>query len=216
MVPGKISDRFSDIKIIPGNGYSPYTGNLVFKCYDSYLNKNVTIKASDGIKNVHKTIRQEYDFIRRLNHSCIIKVLEYKFKDGVEYMIMDGTHLEAGRRERWRKIFLTFDEEMTTIFLRSLMNVFFYLQKNGVLHEDIECANILYNPMTAEPVLIDFGRSSYKKYSKEWLIDQLRLGKSTKQNAFFREITNASGVYATEPPHFNFDVKPVIDKVLNE
>ena len=212
----KISNRFSDIKVIPGNGYSPYTGSLIFQCYDSYLNANVTVKASDGIKNKHKTIKQEYNFIKQLKHRCIIEVLEYSFENDVEYMVMKGINFGGGRRERWKKIFLTFDKDMTIIFFRSFMDVLFYLQKNNVLHEDIECANILYNPMTVEPILIDFGRSSYKTYSKKWLVNQLCLGQNTKQNAFFREITNSGGVYATEPVHFKFDIRPIVKEIMYE
>lgn len=220
MEPEKISDRFHDIEVIPGNGYSPHTGCLVFTCVDKALEAIVTVKASDGIKNKHMTVREEYEFIRDINeplqHKGIINILDYYEEDDVEYLVMDGTYGLGGRRERWRKIFYFFDQEMTKHFLDSLLDTLFFLQSKNILHEDIECANMILNHIDNEPILIDFGRASNKKYSKQWLIDQLRLDKSTKQNAFFREITNTGGVYATEPQHFHFNVKPIIDEVLDK
>ena len=209
----KISKRFENIEVIPGNGYSPYTGCLVFRCYDSYLGTSVTVKSSDGIKNIHKTVKEEYEFIKGIKHPGVIEVLDYYEEGNAQYMVMKGQY-GGGRRNRWREIFMTFDESTTTMFLELFMQTLFYLQEQGVLHEDIECANMVYNDVTIEPILIDFGRASHKKYSKGWLIDQLRLGRITKQNAFFREITNSGGVYVTEPPHFNFDVKPIIGEIL--
>lgn len=214
MDAGDISIRFKDIGIIPGNGYSPYTGCLIFKGWDDKLKKHVAVKSSDGIKNKHKTVKEEYEFLSKLNHPGIIKVLDYYEENAIQYMIMPG-YYSGGRRNRWRKIFKTFDEFMAKSFLESLMNALFYLQENDILHEDIECANMLYRAETVEPILIDFGRASYKKYSKEWLINQLKINKVTKQNAFFREITNTGGVYAKEPSHFNFDIKSVIEEMLN-
>lgn len=213
MVPEKISKRFRDIEIIPGNGYSPHTGCLVFICYDTVLGRAVTVKASDGIKNKHATVLEEYEFIKSIDHPGVIKVRDYHEEDGVQYMVMHRWW-PGGRRTRWRTIFLSFTEGMARHFMRSLMDTLFFLQENNILHEDIECANMLYNNVDVAPILIDFGRASYKKYSKEWLLDQLRLDKKTKQNAFFREITNTGGVYTTEPKHFNFDIKPIIKQVV--
>jgi hypothetical protein len=95
------------------------------------------------------------------------------------------------------------------------MHVFRYLQRNNILHEDIECANMLYNDYTTSPILIDFGRAERKEYSWEWLVDQMSLDKKNKFNTFFREITNTGGIYVDEPPHFSFDVKPIIEEVLS-
>jgi serine/threonine protein kinase len=209
-----ISSRFKDIEVIPGNGHSPYTGCLVFRSYDNKLKDYVAVKSSDGIKNKHKTVEEEYEFLSKLNHPGVIRVLDYYEEDGIQYMIMPGNY-SGGRRNRWREIFQTFDEFKTRIFMKSLMNTLFYLQEHDVLHEDIECANMLYRAETVEPILIDFGRAVIKKYSKEWLVNQLSLDKITKQNAFFREITNTGGVYVKEPPHFNFNVKNLIIEVIS-
>lgn len=215
MDTNKISKRFCAVNVVPGNGYSPHTGCLVFKCYDAVLKENVTVKSSDGIKNVHKTVKDEYEFIKNIKHAGVVKVLDYYEEFGIQYMIMGGQY-GGGRRCRWREIFLTFDECMAIRFLESFMQTLFYLQECSILHEDIECANMVYNDVTIKPILIDFGRSVYKNYSKKWLVNQLQLDKSTKQNAFFREITNSGGVYATESPHFKFDVGLIIKEILNE
>ena len=213
MDTGKISKRFNSIQVIPGNGYSPYTGCLVFYCHDTILDKDVTVKSSDGIKNKHKTVKEEYEFVKGLNHYCVIKALDYYEEDDVQYMVMAGQY-GGGRRERWRKIFSQFNENMARIFLKAMMDGLFYMQENNVLHEDIECANMVYNEFSVAPIFIDFGRAQHKEYTKEWLFDQLKTDKITKQNAFFREITNTGGVYVTEPPHFKFDIKPIIREIL--
>ena len=72
----------------------------------------------------------------------------------------------------------------------------------------------MYNNFSLAPIFIDFGRARSKNYTKEWLLDQLKTDRITKQNAFFREITNVGGVYATEPPHFKFDIKPIIEEIF--
>lgn len=211
----KISKRFEHVEVIPGNGHSPHTGCLVFWCYDALLDGYVTVKSSDGIKNIHRTIKEEYEFLKTLNHPGIIKVLDYYKEEDVEYMVMSGEHRGGGRRERWQQLFIEFDENMAKSFLKSFMQILIYLQKNNVLHGDIECANMVYNSKINSPILIDFGRAEYKKYSLEWLISQLRLGQVNKLNTFFREITNSGGVYAIEPQHFRFDIKPFIEEVIN-
>lgn len=211
----KINKRFEHIEVIPGNGYSPYTGSLVFWCYDTLLNKAVTVKSSDGIRNKHRTIKEEYEFIKNLPHRCIVKALDYCEYDGVEYMIMDGEYRGGGRRERWCKIFNGFDEFMAEIFLDRFIHTLMFLQMCEVLHGDIECANMVYNPLTCEPIFIDFGRAEKRSYSWEWLVNQLRLDKVNKLNTFFREISNTGGVYANESRHFSFDIKPIIEKVLD-
>jgi len=213
MDAGKISKRFNKIEVIPGNGYSPYTGCLVFRCYDSVLDKDVTVKSSDGIKNKHKTVKEEYEFIKDLRHYCIIEALDYYEEDDVQYMVMEGQY-GGGRRERWRKIFSQFTENMALIFMLALRDGLFYMQENDILHEDIECANMVYNNFSVAPIFIDFGRAQRKSYTKKWLLNQLKTDRITKQNAFFREITNTGGVYATEPPHFKFDIKSIIKEIF--
>jgi len=210
----KISKRFNEIEVIPGNGYSPYTGCIVFYCHDTVLDKGVTVKSSDGINNKHKTVKEEYDFVKDLNHYCIVKALDYYEEDDIQYMIMAGQYGGGGRRERWRKIFFQFNEDMARVFMAAFKDGLYYMQKNNILHEDIECANTVYNNFSVAPIFIDFGRSQHKEYSKEWLLDQLKTDRITKQNAFFREITNTGGVYVTEPPHFKFDIKPIIEETF--
>lgn len=210
----KISKRFEQIEVVPGNGHSPYTGCLIFWCHDTHFNKSVTVKASDGIKNVHRTVEKEYEFLKEISHPGIIKAIDYYKEGDVGYMVMEGVYKSGGRRERWQRIFSEFNEDTAEFFLKSLMEILVYLQQHNILHGDIECANMVYNAQTIEPILIDFGRAERKQYSLEWLVDQLKLNKVNKLNTFFREISNTAGVYVNEPRHFNFDIKPIIEEVL--
>ena len=217
MNTNKVSKRFSNVEVIPGNGYSPHTGCMVFKCYDNTLGLYATVKASDGIKNVHMTVKEEYDFLYTIRTPGVIRVLDYYEEAGVQYMVMLNEHYTGGRRERWRKILLKFSKNKFERLLFGLMGTLHSLQQINVLHDDIECANMLYSEITGTATLIDFGRARKIEYDMEWLIGMLRLGQVTKQNAFFREITNSGGVYVTEPKHFiKFDPIPVINNTLNK
>lgn len=213
----QINKRFSCPEVVPGNGYSPYTGCVVFYAYDNEINKHVTVKASSGIKNVHKTVEEEYNFIKTINHKNVVKVLDF-FKAGSdEYMVMEGRQWEfgGGRRNRWREMLIHFDEAQARTLIQDLVDTMLYFRKNNIIHLDVECANLLYNYETNNPLFIDFGRAERREYTKEWLLDQLWIDKITKVNAFFREITNTGGVYVKEPPHFVFDVKPIIKEILH-
>jgi len=214
----KISKRFNDVRVVPGNGHSPHTGSLVFYAFDNELGYTVVVKSSDGIKNNHMTIKEEWDLLwgAARGISGVILPLDYYEEGGVQYMVMDDGGYKGGRRERWREVFGSFSKWMLEYFLWAFIGTLYGLHTKDVLHEDIECANMLYRELSMSPTLIDFGRAKIVEYDFEWLLDQLRLDKSTKQNAFFREITNTGGVYATEPAHFRFDAKPVIENVLDE
>lgn len=214
----KISKRFNGVRVVPGNGHSPHTGSLVFYAFDNELGYPVVVKSSDGIKNNHMTIKEEWDLLwgDARGISGVILPLDYYEEDGVQYMVMDDDGYKGGRRERWREVFGSFSKWMFEYFLWAFISTLHGLHSKNVLHEDIECANMLYSELSMSPVLIDFGRAKRAVYDFEWLLDQLRLDKSTKQNAFFREITNTGGVYVTEPPHFRFDAKPVIENTLDE
>jgi serine/threonine protein kinase len=206
--------RFENIKVIPGNGYSPYTGYTVFRAWDNKLKRNVVVKYGKEPKNMHRTLYEEWLLISNLNHIGIIKVWDWNIYSINSYIVMSD-HTLGGRRSRWREIFKTMNTASCRTFVRSMLHTLFYLQTQRILNEDVEMANIVATD-PAFPIMIDFGRARKQVYSIGQLIEMLHPHNNTRANAWIRELCGIGGKYAEEGQMVNFDIEKLIIKELEE
>ena len=206
-------DRFEDIKIIPGNGISPFTGYKVFRAWDNELKRHVVVKSGYKPSNMHMTIKEEYNFLSRLDHIGVIKVYGYQ-KNAMEYMIM-ADHTLGGRRSRWREIFKTATEEQCRTFIQHMINTLLYLRREGVINGDVEMANIVAT-YPWHPVMIDFGRVWLQFYTETELVAMLHPGNNTRVNAWVRELCGIGGKYAEEGAMVDFNIKNMIIEELQK
>ena len=141
-------------------------------------------KLNIGSYTVSFTIKQEIETLKQIKDICIPHLLCYEdyFKEsGSGYLVTNyvaGYDLfELYKPENRHKIdpsgeVSDFDDEFAMNFLRQLVPVLEHLQQMRVAHRDIKPGNIIYNPITENFVLIDFGLSIVGK-------DQRFLGGST-------------------------------------
>ena len=105
-------------------------------------------KMKDGIGRLHA----EYDLVRHLDHTNVVKYYDL-FESGQKiYLIMElgGVSLDS-------VVASTIEPVMIQSIIRQLLEVTLYLSSEMVAHHDIKPANILFDPETDRLLLCDFG-----------------------------------------------------------
>ena len=190
------SSRYINHEVIPGNGFSPYTGYVVYRAYDKELGKQVVIKSGGSPNTEHRSILSEYEILRRINYFGVIKVLGFGFDRDKSYFVMENHEL-GGRRSRWRELFKNMIETEVRQFCIVMITTLDKLREIDMINEDIEMANIVASQVD-RPILIDFGRAKYKKYMRMDLLTALHPDNNTRINAWVRELCGIGGKYAEE------------------
>ena len=190
------SSRYIKQEVIPGNGYSPYTGYTVFRAYDKEEKKQVVIKSGGFPNTEHRNILSEYEILRRINYLGVIKVLGFGFDKDKSYFIMENHEL-GGRRSRWRELFKNMSEAEVRQFCMVVITSLDKLREIDMINEDIEMANIVASQVDL-PILIDFGRAKYKRYMRMDLLTALHPDNNTRMNAWVRELCGIGGKYEEE------------------
>lgn len=130
----------------------------VYKAYNLQNNREVCIKRIIYTKDQEQRERfkQEYNFLRQINHPNIVSVLDFfelhsEFFCVMEYI--DGMNLRDYIREKaWSISFL--DQLAIASKLARIVQA---LNTAGILHRDIKPANIIINPQLKIVKMLDLG-----------------------------------------------------------
>jgi eukaryotic-like serine/threonine-protein kinase len=113
--------------------------------------------AKAGSSALHDALRREIATLKRLEHPCIVRVVDAGEHEGNPYYAMavaPGTSLREQLNQRDTPFPV---DEVMFVGLR-LAHALAFAHGHGVVHRDIKPGNVMLSA-TAEPVLIDFGLS---------------------------------------------------------
>ncbi|MFC2028623.1 serine/threonine-protein kinase [Chloroflexota bacterium] len=132
---------------------------VVYKAYDTQLERNVAIKiistdkfAPSVLNQVLKRFENEAKALAKLSHPNIVKVYEFGKYKGQPYLVMEylpGETLKKrmGKPIPWKEAFR---------MLLPIADALAYAHDEGILHRDVKPTNILLNEKF-QPMLTDFG-----------------------------------------------------------
>lgn len=121
----------------------------------NYENKFYAIKVykNSNIKNlgIPRSIVREICLQRKLNHPCLNKIRKIFFEEYKCFIITDFYETDLSE--------LGLNLDIKNI-LYKILSCLEYLENNKIIHRDIKPENILYDKITKEVKLIDFGIST--------------------------------------------------------
>lgn len=190
---------FFKIEIVPGNGYSPYTGYTVFRANMDDYSQRLAIKCGKYPKNNHISLQKEFDITNKFKHQQIIEFYQINKENSGDYIIMENLPY-GGRRSRWRDIIKKWDYGQLHLFITQMFNIILWLDKQGWSHNDVEFANIGSRDENFMPVLFDFGKSKVTNSNPALVKANLSLDVKSGYNAWVRELFGIGGKYEEEGP----------------
>lgn len=134
----------------------------VYKAWDLRLDRPIALKEMilppQGdpklLAQIHEQFRQEAHTVGRLHHPNVVNVSDF-FADGEHlYLVMDYVQGES-LRARIQRLGPLATAEVVSLALE-LLEALAYIHKHGVLHRDINPANIIVRS-DGTPILVDFG-----------------------------------------------------------
>jgi len=154
----------------------------VYKGLDSETGNIIAIKTillpdrkPDQMNRDIKAIRNEIQVLKEFNHQNIIKYL-YTGKSsdhqGVDIVL---EYIAGGSIRSLLDKFNSFTEHLVKLYTRQIVDGINYLHKNGIIHRDLKCANLLVDNNGIVKVS-DFGAS--KK-----IVSELNFGNKSLQGS---------------------------------
>lgn len=132
---------------------------VVYKAFDTHLESDVAIKIlrvggfpADSLPRILKRFQIEAKKMAQLNHTNIIKVMDYGEFEGSPFLVMPyipgGTLKERlGKPLPWKAAIR---------IVIPIANALAYAHEKGLIHRDVKPSNILIT-QSGEPMLSDFG-----------------------------------------------------------
>jgi len=207
-----IPPSFKDAEVVPDNGFSPYTGYIVFRATHNKYGK-IAVKFGQIPKNNHKSLWEEYQISRDIVHTSIVDVYDFIRETWGDLIIMEDLPY-GGRRSRWREIIMKWNYEQLLLFIKQMFNIIFWIDFQSASHNDIEFANIGARDENYAPVLFDFGRIQKVNPNPDLVKENLSLHVKSGYNAWARELFGIGGKYEKEGPMLNQDPKGKYDLLI--
>lgn len=135
---------------------------VVYEASQISLDRPVAIKFLFPYLSDDPTFRDRFQrearAIARLNHSNIVRVLDFGYEDSLHYMVMDLIDAESlrARLVRARDEGMTLQLQTTLTILRQIASALTYAHGLGLVHRDVKPGNILL-ARTGQAYLADFG-----------------------------------------------------------
>jgi len=161
-----MSSDFSSVLSIVRLGKKIGTGSFS-KVYEGELMSNgnlVAVKVFDKQKSKKKSIEEEIEILRSLNHQNIVKLYLFHEDKTNVYLIME--HWGYVSLEKIFKSQIPRPEVMS--ICRQLLSALDYLWSKKIYHRDLKLSNIMYKDSRA--CVIDFGMAAIDKGLKEYLV----------------------------------------------
>jgi len=196
-----IPASFKDMEVVPDNGFSPYTGYIVFRATHAKYGK-IAIKFGKEPKNNHKSLWEEYQVSKNILHTSIIDIYDFIRETWGDLMIMEDLPY-GGRRSRWREIIMKWDYGQLLLFFKQMFNIIFWIDFQGASHNDVEFANIGARDENYAPVLFDFGKMRTINSNPDLVKGSLNLNVKSSYNAWSRELFGIDGKYEEEGVMYN-------------
>ncbi len=134
----------------------------VYRAWDVRLEGAVALKEmipppelnEAELHQMREQFKQEAVMLRRLNHTNLVRVIDFFEEAGNTYLVMDFVEGEslADRIQHAGKI----PEALVLTWAEQLLDALSYCHNNNVLHRDIKPQNVIIRP-DGRPVLVDFG-----------------------------------------------------------
>lgn len=132
---------------------------IVYKAYDTRLERNVAIKVlrtdlfgSSIIEQILKRFEREAKSLAKLKHPNIVNILDFGEHEGMPYLVME--YLPGGTLKQKLGSAIPWQEVIR--ILLPIARGLAYAHQHGIIHRDIKPANILID-QNEEPILTDFG-----------------------------------------------------------
>jgi serine/threonine-protein kinase len=114
----------------------------VYKTIDLRLNTTVAVKVRTlNNPESHRAFQREAQFLSNLRHPSLPSVKDYFVKDETQYLVMEYIEGEDLKQQLQRRQ-KSFSVGEVLDWTKQLLNVLFFLHKEGVQHRDIKPANI--------------------------------------------------------------------------
>jgi len=129
---------------------------VVYKAYDTRLERNVAIKVITPSRQLSKQFLQRFEIeakaLAQLSHPNIVKVLDFGEQDGMPYIVMEW--LPGGTlKSKMGKSILWHEAAQMLVPAAQALG---YVHRQGIVHRDVKPANILI-AASGQPMLSDFG-----------------------------------------------------------
>lgn len=161
-----------NIKIIKKIGEGAFAECFLCRDYRSKLiaiKRSINEKKYEGIK--HSELREIYCLVKLRSHPNIIPLYEISINNNNEYIfIMKYVKYTL---DKFVEIYPMKDKYILS-FIRQMLSVLYYLEKNEIIHTDIKCNNILisYNNELDDIhiYLIDFGSANIENLTERYTV----------------------------------------------
>jgi serine/threonine protein kinase len=149
-----LAGRYRVIELIAQGGMS-----MLYQGRDLRTNASVAIKVLKpeiaDHPEIAERLRHEATILARLQHSNIVRYVDFLTFDGLPCLVMAWVEGET-LRQRLAQRNGPYPVAEVDVLLHALCAALTHMQGHGIVHRDIKPGNILITP-DGQPVLIDFG-----------------------------------------------------------
>ncbi|KAJ5078800.1 mtk1/mekk4 [Anaeramoeba ignava] len=199
---------------------------IVYKGMNTETGNFVAIKQialSRIPKNELKTAMREIELLQKLHNKYIIKYLG--FTKTTEHLNIILEYVENGSLYTIMKKFGTFSENVTKRYIYQTLKGLVYLHKQGVIHRDIKCANILVTT-DGGIKLTDFGvatqlseKTMQQSFlgSPYWMAPEvIELSPPTTKCDIWSVGCTIIELLTGEPPYFQFSPTHALYRIIQD